>query len=830
MPRPLHAFAPVLLLFLAAPSPARAESPCGAGLVQLLGPRAQAVFAPGADRLAAVAKLPPGTSAEALGLEPLVSGFARLHATPSALVAFAGAHPEAPLELYPPLHTLLDKSGQWTGAFAAHTTKGVDGTGVLVGVADTGLDVSHPDLIDRATGKSRVAWLLDLSLKPVGLYPDLEQKYGIKDAAGNVLAGAVLQGVDIDSLLAQKARAPQDEVGHGTHVTSIAAGNGGDAATYVGVAPKATIVFARVTRDSSDSINNDDLLSGVGFIFDRADAIGKPVSVNLSLGSDFGPHDGSMSWEQVLASYVGPAHPGHALSIAAGNSGSVVETPVHQSVHVVPGSTTRVPLVTQGAANGQVQVWVAMRYGASLNVGLDGPDGTWISPVSEGTQQGKSAAGYNAGVYNGSSAPQSPVPNGSHGAVVVWSGAWASGVYTITLEGEGTADLFVEATGDAAGSGGQNVGFAYGVREGTINLPATHPGLIAVGCTVNRPKWVSIDHAQVGLTVPVLDQQGGLPDPSHATQSLVDGDVCWFSSAGPTLTGVPKPEIAAPGGVVVAAMSSQAAPGAPNSIFSNADCPPLQKGGTAPDPKCLQVDPTHAVSVGTSMSAPQVAGAIALLFQRDPTLTQDKIVALLQAGAHQFRSGPTRFDDQGGPGELDILGSLDAMDQLGQPSLQLPSLNTSWMTLSADYLAADGSTPLVAIVELRTEDGAHRADLFDSSRLQPVVRLDNQTLSTLPTLVRRAPGLWVFTIEPPPGLGGQSVTLGATFDGVDIVQEKTIPIAADTWTASYPSQASGSCSVASSGRRTQGPELSLLVAAVVLGVRRRRARPAACRS
>ena len=63
------------------------------------------------------------------------------------------------------------------------------------------------------------------------------------------------------------------------------------------------------------------------------------------------------------------------------------------------------------------------------------------------------------------------------------------------------------------------------------------------------------------------------------------------------------------------------------------------------------------------MSAPMVAGTIALLFQKDPTLTQDKIVGLLQAGAHDFR-GPHPFDDQSGPGELDVLGTLDALEQI----------------------------------------------------------------------------------------------------------------------------------------------------------------------
>ena len=585
---------------------------------------------------------------------------------------------------------------------------------------------------------------------------------------------------------------PADEVGHGTHVTSLAAGNGGqppNRTPYVGVAPEATILFARITRDATDSIVNDDLVSGVAFLFDRADFMQKPVSVNLSLGSDFGPHDGTSDWEQTLASYVGPDKPGHALVAAAGNSGDITTAPGHQSVRVSPGARMTVPILTHGATSGSLEVWVAMRSGASLSVGprrarrkldLAGPDGH---------EQGKNTSAYNAGVINGSSPAQSPIPAASQGAVVVVSGAWPPGTYAVTLEGEGTADLYLEGTGDV-GIGG-NAGFTAPVREGTVNLPATNPGIIGVGCTINRLAWTSIDRVTESQSEPVLDAPGGLPalDPTGAflSRQITSGEVCGFSSAGPTLTGVPKPEISAPGGLVIAAMSAEAVPGTPNSIFTTA-CPSKngQPGGT----RCLQVDAEDAVSQGTSMSAPMVAGAIALLFQRDPTLTQDKLVGLLQAGAHMFR-GAHPFDDQSGPGELDVVGTLDALDQTWDPVQILPDAASSWITLSAGYVAADGSTPLTAILELRTADGAHRADLFDPTRLRPDVAIDGAP-QPRPTLVRRAPGVRFFTVEATAGpRWARAMTLGATFDGAPIVQAKTVPIAADIWRGEYATTASG---------------------------------------
>jgi hypothetical protein len=823
-----------------------AGSPCGPRLVELLGARAQHFFAPNADTLGALVTLPDGADPRALGLEPFVPGYARLHARPEALVAYAAAHPELAIEVTPPLHPLLDQAGQWIRSTLAHL-QGFDGAGVLVGVADTGLDVTLADFLDPKTHKSRVAWILDLSLPPLGLYPDVENKFCGKNAKGECVTGAVLQGKDIDAIVNRTAKGalPVDEVGHGTHVTSIAAGNGGPEAKYVGAAPGAQILFARITRDSSESISTDDILTGVSFLFDRADAMGLPVAVNLSIGSDFGPHDGSLSWEKALAGFVGEKAPGHALLVAAGNSGSVAntegESPIHQSVHVSSGEMLSLPMLPASSESGagEVDVWVTMTDGSNLSVGLDGPDGTWISPVPNGQDGSTSTGDYTASITNGSTSQGSPVPTGSLGAVVAWTGQWPAGTYSITLLGEGTADVWVESTGVTTPSGGTG-GLAYGVREGTVGLPATHPGLIAVGCTVNRPDWVPIyassypqeeDGGQlIGLSSPNLDDAGGLSidgGPAGGTP-YEEGEVCWFSGAGPNVLGVPKPEISAPGAWVVAAMSSQAPPSSPESIFWNPYCPPPANGAPV-DPRCLQVDPGHAVAEGTSMSAPMVTGAVALMFQKNPTLTEGLLVPILQGGAHYFRSlrrssSFVPFEDQGGPGELDIVGSFGVMDQMADPKTVLPSAESSWMTLSTDYMLADGTTATVAVIELRTADGEQAADFFEPSRLVSRVTVDGLALEPPPVVVRRGPGVWFYSVLPAPGFGGQSISFGATFDGEPIVTPRTIPIATDPWTATYPSEPAGGCAVANgrSGRASDASSGMIWTFGFVRFIRRRR--------
>ncbi len=776
--------------------------------------------APGTRAMGALVRLPQGVRAADLGLAASTPGLGRLRGAPGAIIAFADEHPDLLVEVAPPLHLLLDTAAAYVDAPAA-INAGFDGTGALVGIADTGLDVTHPDFLD-ANGRTRVAWLLDLSSAPIGKHPDLEQQFGSTDGSGTVLAGAVWSADDINAALAAVplSTPPTDEVGHGTLVASCAAGNGSSGQSkYRGVAPGAGIVVARITGAGTDSIDNDDMLRGVAFLFNRADAMGLPIVVNLSFGSDFGPHDGTLAWEQSLASYIGPGHPGHVLIAAAGNSGSIAasDLPVHENVRVSSGTTARVPILTDGAQSGGVEVWVAMHPGSSISVGLDAPDGTWIAPVPSGQSAGKTTTDYGAGIFNGSQPQNSPVPPQSNGAVVEWDGAWSSGTYFVTLSGSGTADLYLEGSGDASIPGLSRVAFAYGVREGTINLPATNPSIIGVGCTINKVAWTSIDAMKYGLSIPTLDTVGGTADGGE--RDAHPGEPCWFSSAGPTLTGLQKPEIMAPGAAIVGALSAQAIPPAGASIFT-ADCPSASTGTS--DPNCEQIDGDHGVSAGTSFSSPIVAGAVAVLLQHDPSLTEDAVLAALQGGAHRLR-GPAPFDDQAGAGELDVLGALAAVDLQAVPQVVLPVREQSWLTLGADEFLADGSTPLQVIVALRGQPSgagpAPPANDFGDARLGAYALVDGGSYAgAVQSFIRRGPGVWVATVVLPSGLGGSNLTVGVTFDGSDIVDPKSLPIATDVWNGEYPPSVTGGCSVG----RARGPSAPAGLALVVLLALRRR--------
>lgn len=796
------------------PTKLRADGPA---LLRLLGSGGAAFYAPQSLAPSALVALPTGTPASALGLEQVGPGIGRIRGSREKLLAYADAHPELALEIAPPLRLLNDRIGNTVRARAAHSA-GVTGKGVLVGIADTGLDGSHPDFLDDA-GQSRISWLLDFSQPPAGLHPDIEARYSVYIESTNQRFGAVYTGADLDGLRAEGKPGSTDPIGHGTHVAGIAAADDGSSerrTPYAGVAPDAGLLIVRLTRGNSQSIENDDLVRAVEFMFERADAEQKPCVINMSLGSDFGPHDGSSLWEQAIVRNVGPDKPGHVLVAAAGNSGAAPVLPIHQSVHVVPGGRTAVP-IDSGDEGGTVSVWINFRSATGMKVGLRGPDEEWIAPLSEGQSAGRNRSGqseqYNAAVVNGASAPESPIQPGSQAAVVGWQGNWPKGRYDILLEGDGDAELYLQAVGATEG---RQAAFFGGVREGTINLPADHPSILAVGATINRAGWLSKNGQEISVRAPVFDPAGDIAT-GDATD-LAGSGMAFFSSAGPNALGIPKPEITAPGAVVTSALSGQARPAAATSIFSGARCPSDRRSGRI-DPECMLVDDDHAVTSGTSMAAPVVTGAVALLLERQPTLTQSEAIVLIQAGAHAHL-GAAPYASQAGPGELDVLGSLAALARMQQPREALPAAERSWLVLGNDYWEADGKTAMVGLLELRNLDN-DPADLFDISRLAVEISIADEALPP-PTLERLGPGLYRFRALAPAGRGGQLARFGARFDGVPVVAAKSVPIALDGWRSRYATTLGGGCGMHEQAARSGVWQAVVAAFVVALGRRRRR--------
>ncbi|WP_437970395.1 S8 family serine peptidase [Sorangium sp. So ce260] len=788
---------------------ARADVPATA-VARLLSSRlARHPLADPHGRIPVLVPLPAGADARSLGLLPVAPGFGTIQLAPGDVGAFAAAHPELSLLTGPPRQPLLDRSKMWIRVEPYRKATGADGKGVVVGVVDTGIDVTHPDFRDK-NGKTRIKWVLQAG-QPRKLHEELEHAYGCDDPRQSPCA--IFSDVDIDAMLAkEEPDILRDIAGHGTHVASIAAGNGGPMVAarprYVGVAPAATLIIAAPSLPGA-GFRDPDILNAVQFIFDRADELGMPAVVNLSVGSDFGPHDGTSPLETGLAGMVGDAHPGRAIVVAAGNSGALYEIDgegpmgIHTEAHVSPHGETRVPIRTPSASKGQGYVWITFKPGDEVSVGLEGPGGeTWISLVEPGEDAGyTSDDGETTGaVINRLANGKSPITADTNSAVVAFSGAWKAGEFAIRLQGRGDAQLWVTGLGDVSMSHDLGLQFTRGIKQGTINVPASHPGLLAVGCTINRVRW----QPQGSSTSVRLTSLDG--------EAIQEDSACYFSAAGPTPFGVAKPEISAPGGLVAAAMGSGVDPrNGPGGLFDTPGCPDNKP--------CFVVDDYHAIASGSSMSAPQVAGAIALLFQINPNLSQGDVTEALQAGA-RYPRGAVPLDAQLGPGVLDLEGARLALEA-AETGDTAPALDRSWYVLSSAYARPDPSWPVWGTIELRRADGAPVR--VPAEKLS--VELRGGVMHTPLREVRR--GLWQFAFAAPRGSGGAELAVDVLYDGVSL-GARELPVGSDVWMANGELEAtSGACTCAAAGA-DRGPPSSRVAfglasaLAAALAARRRR--------
>lgn len=515
---------------------------------------------------------------------------------------------------------------QWTGA---------TGAGVVVGVVDDGLDFRHKDF-RKADGTTRLLGLWDMRASASGTPPS-GFDYGME-------CTPALLNQSVDNVNATACAQPSTG-NHGTHVGGIAAGNGQstgngqNAFRFIGMAPMADIVSANAINGAVQASNA--VIDGVNYVKKVAQAAGKAAVINLSLGSYFGARDGTSNYETALTAAGGE---GVIIVGAAGNEGTA---PIRAEAVLAAGSSVTVKYRVPGDAAQKVEAWYPSSRKWSVKVASDsGQCESEVVPADTPSYRLETACGAIA-ISNNAPNPL----NDDRQLLVQFEPSAGSkspqGLWNITVtavEGAGTLSLI----GGEDANGGVFESHTVGVTTQILTDTCSATGVICTGAYVTRTKWTALG----GSTV------------THTGHGPL-GDLANFSSRGPRRNcsnaakcpPAQKPEITAPGAMIIAALGQDA--------YDKA----LQE-----DRSTIEADGQRVAYNGTSMATPHVTGAIALLLQKNPKLTPADVRKLLLGNVQRTAStpqlvaydpavaAPANGDIGWGYGVLDVARSYAAMD------------------------------------------------------------------------------------------------------------------------------------------------------------------------
>jgi minor extracellular serine protease Vpr len=506
------------------------------------------------------------------------------------------------IQIDEPVRANLDIARRTTRVDSVH--QGIDlpikysGKDVVVGIIDFGFDYNHPTFYDTLHSKYRIKRVWEVNGTGT---PPTGYNYG-KEITDTLLIKA--RGTD---------NAKQT---HGTWVAGMAAGSGYGSnpvnSRYRGMAYEADMVLVGVRRDSIEQAwlegSFTDFIDGINYIYTYAASVGKPCVVNVSWGSQSGPHDGTTLFNLACNNLTGP---GKILVMSAGNDG---EEKIHLS-KTFTASDTLLNTFLSFTSNTYKRTWVDV----------------WANP-------GETFCGK-VTLFKGSAGSTSKfkcIDNLVHDTILISangldtcfvefisSSAESNGKPRMTIDvySKTSDSINVTLKGTNANIHAWNeyyyYGYTYGYQSafsnfakpwataGNVNSTVSDMGagdsVLLVGAyaskvnfqDINGSNWTYSGYVQAGALVP-------------------------FSSRGPMIDGRVKPDITAPGITIATSVSSY-------------DTSYTSVGSRKTTTRVSYLDPVlnkkfyYSEFSGTSASAPAASGIVALLLQARPTLGPKQI-------------------------------------------------------------------------------------------------------------------------------------------------------------------------------------------------------------
>lgn len=566
-----------------------------------------------------------------------------------------------------------------------------DGTGVIIGVIDQGFEFKHIAF----TGRSK--------------------RWGSSQSGGG-LSTSVPKFLD-----------PNDQVGHATHVANIAMGNKIEGSDYYGIATGAELLPMMSNFESA--------VVPVQFAAIQRYAAneGKPFVVNMSFGSNLGPHDGTSAFDQTIDKLLGKG----AIAVGAmGNSGG---NRIHAS-YTFTADDEKAYFYLKPDVNNQDGIALTQVWGTDT----DGKESLSIKPVIiynnkvyyPTDQQLGSNYNYEKGIdaYNNRQFCTLGIQINELAKQVTGNKTLVSGNAILCWEITGKAGKTVHAWSDTDSylctfeRISKSITNDDGTRTPITSIQGNDNYIVGeAGASV--PNSIAVASYNAATNFTSID--GGMY--SYASSIGETGGLSKFSSKGPSLSTIDpnKPTVAAPGGCITSAFSKR------SKEFTNMASSRVQKIESNGNSFY------YGVMNGTSMACPVVTGIVALWLQANPDLTPADVKAIIKKTArHDSYTGRnTEWNNSWG------YGKIDAYNGLKEAILMRTAINETYNTTTPITMQKDDDSWKVlfnndeSYADLRIV--SMNGQVVESRHITTPRHGDEQVIS----LQGMAPGVYLFQVS-----------------------------------------------------------------------------------